>query len=60
MISGKGSPSTSITACWATVVPPPANTGPVRVNLIPGTQFRYAGGSPSRICGTDGSGSSWR
>jgi hypothetical protein len=23
---------------------PPANTGPVRVNLIPGTQFRYAGG----------------
>jgi CubicO group peptidase (beta-lactamase class C family) len=23
---------------------PPANTGPVRVNLLPGTQFRYAGG----------------
>ena len=23
---------------------PPANTSPVRVNLLPGTQFRYAGG----------------
>jgi CubicO group peptidase (beta-lactamase class C family) len=23
---------------------PPANTDPVRVNLVPGTQFRYAGG----------------
>ena len=23
---------------------PPANTGPVRVNLLPGTQLRYAGG----------------
>jgi len=28
---------------------PPANTGPVRVNAIPGTQFRYSGGGTTVV-----------
>lgn len=28
---------------------PPANTGPVRVNAIPGTQFRYSGGDTTIV-----------
>jgi CubicO group peptidase (beta-lactamase class C family) len=28
---------------------PPANTGPVRVNAIPGTQFRYSGGGTTIV-----------